>query len=88
MKTLQDDILAQQSAGGLTGVHAATAAGAWQAGTFVITKTSDSKGYAIYAKLPSDSTKAFCIDSQGGTKTTTNFPGALPADDTDASRCL
>ncbi len=89
MKTLQDDIIGQQSAGGLTGVHAATGAGVWQAGTFVIAKTADNpgKGYAIYAKLPSDSTKAFCIDSQGATKTTTNFPGALPADDTAASNC-
>ena len=87
MKTLQDDIIAQQSAGGLTGAHAATNAGAWQAGTFVIAKASDSKGYAIYAKLPSDSTKAFCIDSQGVTKTTTNFPAALPGDNTIASNC-
>ena len=78
-KTLEDDILAQQSAGGLTAANMSDAAGAYQVGTLMITKTSDNpgKGYAIYAKLPSDPTKIFCLDSMGGSKTGSTHPGAV-----------
>jgi prepilin-type N-terminal cleavage/methylation domain-containing protein len=67
--TLVGDILSQQTSAGITsgwGINQSV----------VITKDTDSpatKGYAIYAKLPSDPTKAFCIDGNGSTKTTT-FP--------------
>ncbi len=80
-KTLEDDILAQQTAGGMTALYSFTAGGVFVANaTLLITKTADDpgKGYAIYAKLPSDPTKIFCLDSVGGSKTSTaNILGSV-----------
>ena len=83
---LVTDIISQQT----SGLYGADAAGAIVAnGTVVITKNnvSPGTGYAIYAKLPSDQTKSFCIDSRGGTKNPATYPAAAPADDTVATTC-
>jgi prepilin-type N-terminal cleavage/methylation domain-containing protein len=74
--TLIDDIVTQQTAGGLSGLYGvAAASGAYQAapaGTVIIVKTAGNpaKDYAVYAKIPSDSSKAFCLDSSGNSKMT------------------
>ena len=74
-KQLEDDIIAQQNAGGLTFSN-----GAGAAGTYLLLKLSTDnpgKSYAIFARLPS-SGATFCMDSTGATKTGGAFPNGFP----------
>ena len=86
-ETLVNDIKAQQA----SGIYGADAAGLGVAnGTVVVTKNgvSPATGYAIYAKLPSDPTKVFCIDGQGNTSNAATWPGTnQPASDAVAIKC-
>ncbi len=73
LKTLEDDIAAQQNAGGLTYSNGA-------GGTYLILKLAaenPGKSYAIFAKLPS-SGATFCMDSTGATKNNATFPNSFP----------
>jgi prepilin-type N-terminal cleavage/methylation domain-containing protein len=86
LEMLVTDTIGQQQ----NGVYGADDAGLVVAnGTVVITKDgkSPATGYAIYAKLPSDPTKVFCLDSKGNAKDDATFPDTEPGDDDLATTC-
>ena len=83
IETLIADILTQQASGGLTAAYGLNS-------SVVITKdvtVKPGKGYAIYAKLPSDANKVFCIDGLGKTRNDSTLPVNAPANDAAATTC-